>query len=355
VSTRIPFLDELKADLLAHAPDDLAFAPVPSGPRPRRRGPVVAVAAFAAVVVVGSVLVWLTPGGEAPAGDDPGGWHIRVQLSGLADSTRPLSDLEAMPGVVGVRRSSDDPGETLFVVVDRPDRVDEVANEVSRWPEVVEVGYSEEVAGLLAEAFFARAEEGATVLATDPAVIQPVPGPEPRFDTSGLGARIDLEPAQPGDVDGLHERFPGRPPLDGEPRGPSDRLAQRHPSRPILHLGRHVGSEARLVLFPTTGDGYWISVLDALGYGASGGFLHSVSFGVVAGMTNTPGDGHMVVAVPEHTSVVMLDPEGHDPMWQRPILGWALFPIRGSADVPAVVEAFDADGALIGRWEDWDG
>jgi hypothetical protein len=50
-------------------------------------------------------------------------------------------------------------------------------------------------AGAAADAYFAFASEGALTLGEDPLILQPLPGPEPQFDTSALGTEVPLVPA----------------------------------------------------------------------------------------------------------------------------------------------------------------
>jgi hypothetical protein len=65
------------------------------------------------------------------------------------------------------------------------DLAESVAHTLNQELDVYEVRYSDDLAALLADHYFEWAAEGATTIEADPLTLQPRPGPEPGFDTSG--------------------------------------------------------------------------------------------------------------------------------------------------------------------------
>ncbi len=63
------------------------------------------------------------------------------------------------------------------------------------------------------------------------------------------------------------------------------------------------------------------------------------------------GGGDVSVRVPEGTAVVRLSIDASEAQWQRPRGGWALFPLTVRDPARFTVEAYDAEGTLMGQWE----
>jgi hypothetical protein len=57
------------------------------------------------------------------------------------------------------------------------------------------------------------------------------------------------------------------------------------------------------------------------------------------------------VEVPKDSAVVTVTIDGGAPMWQRPVAGYAFFPVPVETGLRYTVEAYDASGTIIGHWE----
>ena len=401
MNTDIPFLDELRRELL-----DAGTRPeVASRRRWRTTGPIVAFAAFVLVLAVGAIS-WLTTR-SGPATLDAAGtpvidWDLRVDIVVPPDVDAFLADVDGLPGVVEIQYLPDptvlrprdrsiyqngdaaastttvvDPEAppttgppparaVLLVRVDGPERASTVALAIDRLfidgfasraaatppGDQISMVFSEDVGRWRARRLFERALEVSTVVAKDPPVVQPPLGPEPRFLPSALGEEVELRPLEPEDpaIEGIVEFVrrsgavdllrPGR-----SETGPDATL-------PIVHIGQLPVGRSRLVVYGTV-DGQictWRIAGSGFGGGGGCGVERTAQYGV-AGAGTTGSVGVVEVLVPEETSVVVFVDGDGTRMWQRPVLGFGLFPAPlGDYFVTMTVEAYDVDGNLIGSW-----
>jgi hypothetical protein len=389
MSSQIPFVDELRRELLDHVP--VVVGPhVPALRSRRSSGPVVALAAFLLVLVGGGFAIWLTASrgsGSDVVGPDLIDWDIQVQLWAPDDPQALVDGVGAMPGVAetqylpdgsvlypetpGLGEDGDGAASTetstspstvrtpmmaalLIRLADGADP-DAVVAELDQRVEVSGIVYSPALAQRRGRAFFDRMQDGAVVLSEDPLIVQPQPGPEPAFDTSSLGREIVLETVPPGESSMNALRADG-----GLFALDNDGSRQLDDSRPILSVGRvtvprnSVSSSAKnLILYPTVDGGYCsVTLSDGGGYGANCGLYSDGQFGVAGGGSGSEGFSFINVVVPENTSVVTVETQADGLMWQRPVAGWALFPTMVGDEMSGfIVEAFDRRGTMIGRWE----
>lgn len=384
MKSQIPFLDDLRSELLAHAPD-VSTADTPArGKRLRLSGPAVALAAFLLVLVGGALLAWVVAAGDGASFDvveqpDLIDWDIQITvftpddpellISGVETivgvvETQYISDLSVLypdapprpdSGVVATTRpaDTDTPATTtaerpiavaLLVRLDNNNGVEDIAAQLNQRDDLLRVMYSPEIAVRRGDEYFAAAAQGATVIGRDPLVVQPEPGPEPLFDTSLLGLEIVLIPAEPGDP--IMERL--------QREGGLFRLDdsfQLDETRPILHIGRIDEIDAQHIIYPTAGNSYCDIVVEGdSGAGAGCGDFTNSQYGVAsAGSSGIV--GHVNINVPTNTSVVALTTDDGQQLWQRPTAGWAIFPARVHDNATYIVDAYDTLGNQTGHWE----
>lgn len=184
---------------------------------------------------------------------------------------------------------------------------------------------------------FSSISQGAGVLSEDPFMVQPLPGPEPRFDSSSLGEEIPFSPLTPDHalVQELAAGFYDF--IDPLPL----------PTGAIVFVG-HV-SEALggyRLFWPTATNGYCEATPADGGGGCPG------SRGIVpeAGEAVFEDDG--LVVVPLDASVVVLRYNADTSLWQRPTGGWAIFPTAVDGDDTYWIDVYDADGNLMATTEE---
>jgi len=387
--SQIPFVDELRRELLDHVPV-VVGSDVPALRSRRFSGPVVALAAFLLVLVGGGLAIWLTASrgsGLEMVGPNLIDWDIQIRLWAPDDPQAVVNEVGAMPGVAETQYLPDGsvlypetPGlgeggdgavstETsaspstvrtpmmavlLIRLADGADP-DAVVAELNQRIEVYGVVYSPALAERRERAFFDRMQDGAVVLVEDPLIVQPQPSPEPAFDTSSLGREIVLEAVPPDELSMSALRADG-----GLFALDDNGSRQLDDSRPILNIGRvtvprnSVSSSAKhLILYPTIDGGYCnVTLSDDAGYGSNCGFYSDGQFGVAGGGSGSEGFSFINVVVPENTSVVTVETQADGVMWQRPVAGWALFPTMVGDEMSGfIVEAFDQYGNVIGHWE----
>jgi hypothetical protein len=362
----IPFLDELKQDLMAHVPSPTAV----ERHRIHRVNPAwVAIAVFVGTLLVGG-LSWALLGSEPqPVASGPLtdiDWDLMVKLPTPDDSEALMAEIESIQGITVVEYFPDasvlDPAPppatmvtfspedadfevgALLLRLDDVDDAETVATRLVAGYEVEEITYSDEIAAMMADRYFEFAAEGATVIGEDPLVLQPSQGPTPRFDTTGLGTELDLVPAT--SVDEIPDNFWTLP-------GPMPELnsSVRSEARPMLHIGYLPEIDYRMVVYGTVSDGrcdvFLRSTSSGMGCGDFSYYPYRVSgFGGIEGEI-----GYVFVVVPEATSVVTISFDGAEPMWQRPVAGVAMFPSRIDDGITYAAVAYDATGAIIGHWE----
>lgn len=199
------------------------------------------------------------------------------------------------------------------------------------------VEFSPRISSQLREEFD-LALASATVLQTDPLMVQAPASPVPAFDTSLLGTEVALSPARPGDP---------VPTPDDESLRPS---TVTDTDRSFVHLGSlDDGTRLYLQLFgPDTF--YWTTVSESgTATGGDDGTFSYYHYGII-GAWDLPDSGPFVtVKVPIETAVVVLTHRGES-LWQRPVVGYGLFPL---ADTIGTIEirALDATGQQLGRWK----
>lgn len=385
MTTQIPFVDELRRELLDHAPASLEpEAPV----RWFRRfsGPAVALAVFLLVVVGGGMAIWLTVASDTESADpNLADWDVQIWLRPPDDPQELIAEVQTMPEVVETRYvpdvgvlfpeasdrdsvteettstatpSNESMAALLIRIADGADP-DAVAIRLSQRDGVFRIDYSPSVEARVERVLYDKAESGATVIREEPLIIQPQPAPEPTFDTSQLGQEVVVEPVSPDES--MMEQiqrdgglFAYRTAVDG------DDALLLDTSRPIVNIGRVTRSRnsvysafMQLIIYPTADGGYCEVTLQGGGWGSSCEVFTQRYFGVIGGGTGPGPYDHMEVAVPIDTAVVAVDTPADGKMWQRPTLGWALF-LTESRDLDfagTVVDAYDQSGNLIGHWE----
>lgn len=349
--------------------------------RRRSSGLTVAAAVFALVLLFGGV-AWLTRVANDPI---PGGplanldWDLMATFPAPADAETSTDQVESIEGVESVEyyanaavfwsnpapTDSEDLVETtiegsipvgeepivaaLLIQLQDPRDAERVAHVLDQEFETYSVEYSPELAAAMADEYFEATAEAAVVIGEDPLTLQPTPGPEPEFDTKGLGAEVELLPA--ADAREIPEMF-----WDLSSNAMLDDGDVRSPDSPVFHIGYLEDLDIRMVVYRSVGGDRCINSLMP-GGGAGGGCGDDFSryqyggrgYGGIDGET-----GYFDVEVPLETSVVAVTVDGGSPMWQRPVAGWAVFPveIHDYDHVEFTVEAFDAFGANLGRWEE---
>jgi hypothetical protein len=302
--------------------------------------------------------------GSEPADGDPLDqfvWDLAISLPAPENSTEFLTALEEIPGVLYPLPASDSPTSpvvvttvsvpdelapitTALVLVTIHDTADasDVANRVGSTFGVYHITFSSGIASSKADEFWDQMSTGAEELDDDPLFLQPPPGPEPLFDTSGLGQEIVLVPATPDDplpdvvLEGTAEgEERGRPVVDFD--------------RPLVNIGTVAEMDATMVIYGTSDGGYCQAVLGGSGWGSSCGDFTNELFGVTGAGTRLEG-GYAEVRVPIESAVVQFSTDDDAPFWQRPVAGHALFPFETGPIAMFRVTAFDQDGDVIGEW-----
>lgn len=186
--------------------------------------------------------------------------------------------------------------------------------------------------------YFSAVMESATVITEDPLVLQPVQGPEPQFDTSLLGLEIPLLPAMPGDRVVIRGERPG---IDW-----TDHPDASTPLEPFIHVGRiDAPFTVEFLVFSMEDDTFSLCEMFIEQGGGCGSPRVLDSDHPMQTDSGLPGYVHAFV--PLETAVVRLVIDGGQPMWQRPIGRWALFPGRLTATTGYTLEIFNAAGAII--------
>ena len=209
-------------------------------------------------------------------------------------------------------------------------------------PEPPDPSFPEDLDRAAIEAHFDELAQNAVVVSEDPLILQLLPGPEPRFDTSALGDEIPFEPLSGGDrrVDWLVQMIAEGA---GAP-GPQ-------PDGPVLFVG-HVTDET-MALPHTDMDRLadwrmlWASgcSFECLGVGG----LQEA--GELSGDIWTDRNPGLLIAVPLDTAVVAVRYNAEAALWQRPTGGWAIFPLSVDGDDTYWIDAYDAGGKLIATTE----
>jgi hypothetical protein len=376
MTKQIPFLEELRQELLDRGPD-APFVSHPDSPSPRpRRTLAIAMVSFVGTLLLGTVAWLVASMGSEPADGDPLDqfvWDLAISLPAPENSTEFLTALEEIPGVASVVEyfpdltvlyplpASDSPTSpvvvttvsvpdelapitTALVLVTIDDTADasDVANRVGSTFGVYHITFSSGIASSKADEFWDQMSTGAEELEDDPLFLQPPPGPEPLFDTSGLGEEIVLIPATPDDPppDFVLERT-----AEGEERGRP--LVDF--DRPLVNIGTVAEMDATMVIYGTSDGGYCQAVLEGSGWGSSCGDFTNELFGVTGAGTSL-GGGYAEVRIPIESAVVQFSTDDDAPFWQRPVAGHALFPFETGPIAMFRVTAFDQDGDVIGEW-----
>ena len=184
-------------------------------------------------------------------------------------------------------------------------------------------------------AYFDAVASNGTVIPDEAVVIQPAQGPEPQFDTSTLGRQIPLEPAAPGVTVARRLR----------------NFSDDHDEEPtvfglILYIGRIAEPfEAEFLVWTDDQKSGWCEAFLEPGRGGIGGCIERPLNTDDPLMFRT--SEHFVLFVPLDAAAVVLTLADGEPMWQRPIGGWALFPRNLNPNAPWTLEIYDATGSII--------
>jgi hypothetical protein len=239
--------------------------------------------------------------------------------------------------------------ERLLVTVTLQDGTDPEATAaaISDLGDEVQITYSPAIGAAISQEFLDALLGGAQIIHEDPIIYQAVPGPQPGFDVSALGAEIELAgvAASTGLSDSTVSYIEGFFDI-GFGANPAPMAG------PIIHIGS-IDDGTRLVLAFANDLDFWEMTIDGTGTGAGGGnFGARYGYGDVGIASN--GDGRWVISVrvPLETSVVLLELADRSTYWQRPIAGHGLFAVQGSdyATFSGTVTALAADGTTIDQW-----
>jgi hypothetical protein len=176
--------------------------------------------------------------------------------------------------------------------------------------------------------YFDAVAASGTPIPDDMLVIQPALGPEPQFDTSTLGRQIPLELAEPdvSVVGGIGVDW----------NDPTSR-----PAEPILYVGRIEDPfESDFVVYASA-DGL-CQLLVSLG-----GVCQRTELDPVKPFQDLGAQDLIVMFVPLDAAAVVLTLDDDEPMWQRPIGGWALMPGQIHPTTRYTLEIYDEAGAII--------
>lgn len=181
-------------------------------------------------------------------------------------------------------------------------------------------------------------------------VVQGLPGPEPQFDTSGLGEDVTLQPVD--DTEGIPDTFP--PYVEGEIFF-------------VAILGETSSGTEAFVTFSMDSEAgrelvyrCWIAVHSVTGGGSDcvGDSVDNIGF--QPGELIPPealggpslalgGPGQLLYPVSRDTSVVVLTVNGESE-WQRPIGQVAVFETNLKDGDALKLTSFDATGDVINEW-----
>jgi hypothetical protein len=239
--------------------------------------------------------------------------------------------------------------ERLRVTVTLQDGTDPeaMAAAINDLGDEVRITYSPAIGAAISKEFLDALLGGAEVIHENPIIYQALPGPQPGFDVSALGAEIELAgvAASTGLSDSTVSYIEGffdigfgghQAPMEG----------------PIIHIGS-IDDGTRLVLAFANDLDFWEMTIDGTGTGAGGGnFGARYGYGDVGAGSNGGGRWVIRVRVPLETSVMILELSDGSTYWQRPIAGHGLFPVQGSdyATFSGTVTALAADGTTIDQW-----
>ncbi len=222
----------------------------------------------------------------------------------------------------------------------RPDRTPEGPN-----PEVSTVDAS--VAGYLTQI-----ADRSVVLRRDPFVVQAPSAEEPRFLPGALGDEVVLWPLAPGDerietvVEWLNRRTTATADADGASMSPD-------PALPVVSLGFVAEDQSHIVLYGARDGALCIARIAPVGSGVGCGIdvtpRYHLDYGPVL-VSASPSIGSVQIRVPEATSVVAIVTSDGDRRWQRAVSGYASFPVWLTEGSTIDVEAYGADGDLLGHW-----
>ncbi|MGF1618500.1 MAG: hypothetical protein ACFCU2_11950 [Acidimicrobiia bacterium] len=377
MTRQIPFLEELREELLDRA--DAPFVTQARRPRPRRTL-VIAVASFVGTLLLGGVAWFIASLGSQPASLnllDEFDWDLAITLPAPDNSTDFLQALEQVPGVAAIVEyfpdhsvlyPSEEPDESdastettvegqaegvepppiavALVTIDDVEDASIIAMRLESAFDVYQISFSAPIARLKSDEFWDQMAAGAEVLDEDPLFLQPPPGPEPLFDTSGLGNEVVLMAAEPG------YSIPGG--IAGRPGGltrdldPDSSRPVINISRPVINIGTVSEIGATLVIFATSDGSTCEAVVVEGGSGMGCGDFSHEAFGITSSGSQGQA-GYAVARVPGETTVVRLSVNDDQSSWQRPIAGFALFP-TDAWDTTFRVTAFDQFGEVIGEW-----
>lgn len=203
-------------------------------------------------------------------------------------------------------------------------------------PEAPDPWFPEDLDRDAIDAHFDELAQNAVVISEDPLILQLLPGPEPRFDTSDLGTELPFEALTSGDprVEWLVQDISSA----GDP-GP-------RPDGPVLFIG-HLPSSATVPynhMDEVAGSRMlWAADCRFECLGVEG--LQAA--GELEGDIWTDRHPGLWIAVPLNTSAVAVRYNADTALWQRPTGGWAIFPVSVDGDDTYWIDAYDADGALI--------
>ena len=207
------------------------------------------------------------------------------------------------------------------------------------------IGFSPAIATTRTLAFLDQLLGGAELVHDDPPIYQPLPGPDPNFDTSDLGLDVPLHPATADDVIG--ERV-----VDAIVSPPGFPLSaeREQMAGPFFHLGR-LDDESRLFAsFGGTHPDYfvWHHTPSSVGGGTSGTGSSLAFYGYgVTGASSGSGGAHVFIEVPPNTAVYTYELTGAR-YQQKPIGGHGVLPL---ATHSGIVTAYDQDGNILGTWQ----
>jgi hypothetical protein len=230
---------------------------------------------------------------------------------------------------------------SALVLLEDPDLAESVAHVIDQQFDLYVLTFSDEIADARSAHYFDSVARHASVIAEDPLMLQPPPGPEPEFDTDALGTEVVLTPASTGDE--VPEMFWELS---------ANSMVEEDGDRPVLHIGYVEEIDTRVLVFESASGGRCEAILTQGGSGSFG--CHDFTrygYGVSGSGGQEGMLGEVEVEVPEGTSVVTISEDGVPPRWQRPVAGWAVLPVEVHDFPDFEVVAYDSSGQVIGRWD----
>ncbi len=209
--------------------------------------------------------------------------------------------------------------------------------------------------------------EGEVVLGEDPLIVQAVPGPEPRFDTSNLGIEVTVGTQEScADPSGPYGRWWDSTLEDNPAAIPIKFTVIGHVAGQCWYVGvsdrpfgfgsasKSPDTNVRLRAIGSFGANSLSSGKQA--DRASLDFIQSPSagepgYGTVTSTGTWNGTGFVSDGVPPTVSVAVLQTDGQD-YWTRPHAGIILFPVSESSRNPHIILLLDADGNEVRRLGD---